>query len=59
MKAARKGPKAPRTSLWTRHSGPSKPQTRLLEAANLIDAATTTITNQLKARLSLAFSAAS
>jgi hypothetical protein len=35
------------------------PQTRLLAAFNLIDAATTTITNQPKALLSLAFSAAS
>jgi hypothetical protein len=35
------------------------PQTRLLAAFNLIDAATTTITNRSKALLSLAFSAAS
>jgi hypothetical protein len=35
------------------------PQTRRLATFNLIDAATTTITNQPKALLSLAFSAAS
>jgi hypothetical protein len=35
------------------------PQTRLLAAFNLIDAATTTITNRSKALLYLAFSAAS
>jgi hypothetical protein len=69
MKAAREEPKALRTCLQTRHSeafrgiqrhsGPSMPQTRLLAAFNLIDAATTTITNRSKALLSLAFSAAS
>jgi hypothetical protein len=35
------------------------PPTRLLAGFNLIDAATTTITNQTKARLSIGFSAAS
>ena len=59
MKAVRKGPKAPRTRLQTRHSGPSMPQTRLLAAVSRFDGTTTRITNQLKVQLSLAFSAAS
>jgi hypothetical protein len=62
MKAAKKGSKAPRTCLQTRHSEAfrkSMPQTRLLAAFNLIDAATTPITNRSKALLYLASSAAS
>ncbi len=59
MKLIRKGAKAPRTSLRTRDSGPSMPQTRLLAAVNRIDAAPTTFKKWAKGQLSLAFSAAS
>ncbi len=59
MKVIGKGAKAPRTSLRTRDSGPSMPQTRLLAAVNRIDVAPITFKKWATGQLSLAFLAAS
>jgi hypothetical protein len=59
MKAAKKGPKAPKIRRRTTLSRPSSQRASRLLAVNLIAAALMTAANRAKALVSLAYSSAS